>query len=273
MQAKNLIPRIRLALPVMLVMIMTSAAAEAQMNRADRVWIPEGSYHSVFPETKGEPVPVDSFMLEVFPVTNEQFLAFLENHPEWRKSQVPAVFAGPDYLRHWSSDLKPGSSPASQKDRPVTRVSWFAANAYCKAQNGRLPTLAEWEYAAMAMKMNSSQEWESFGSKLISWYSSVDASDPKPVGSTGIENRYGVQDLHGLVMEWVEDFRPPVADAISIDCGTAGRLEGDGTLYNYARVIRTLTRMSFKPQTSTGLIGFRCAYDTPIVNMQTEQMP
>lgn len=273
MQVINLIFRIRLTCLVVAAISITSISAEAQMNQVDRVWIPKGSYHSVFPEIKGEPVRVDSFLLDVVPVTNERFLEFLKDHPAWQKSSVPAIFAGPDYLRHWESDLKPGSSPATRKDRPVTRVSWFSANAYCKAQNGRLPTLAEWEYAAMKMELKTSQEWESLGAKLISWYSSVDAAHPKPVGTTGIKNQYGVQDMHGLVMEWVEDFSPPVADELSIDCGTAGRLQGEGSLYNYVRVIRTLTRMSFKPQTATSMLGFRCAYDSPILNEHTGQLP
>ncbi|MEX0895270.1 MAG: formylglycine-generating enzyme family protein [Balneolaceae bacterium] len=258
----NLISRIRLALLAIFVVITASGTVEVQMNRADRVWIPEGTFHSIFPETEGEPVPVDSFMMDRFPVTNEQYRMFLEDHPKWKKSQIPAVFAGSDYLKHWESDLEPGSEIASGTDRPVTRISWFASNAYCKAQGGRLPTLAEWEYAAMALNLESEQEWREMGSRLIGWYSAVNASLPEPVGSTGIINRYGVEDMHGLILEWVEDFKPPVADALSFDCGTAGRLQGDGTLYNYARVIRTLTRMSFKPQTVTSMIGFRCAYDS-----------
>jgi len=273
MQAIHPISRNRPVCLLVLLLYAVAVPAIAQEPRTERVWIPEGSYHSIFPEEEGEPVTVESFMLDVLPVTNEEYLKFLKENPKWRKSRIPQVFADPDYLRHWQSDLEPGSSVSSQADRPVTRISWFAGNAYCKAQGGRLPTLAEWEYAAMAMDFDSSQEWAELGSDLISWYSAVDASSPKPVGSSGIQNQYGVQDLHGLVLEWVEDFKPPVADNLSLDCGTAGRLQGDGSLYNYARMVRTLTRMSFKPQTTTAMIGFRCAYDEPVLNQRAEANP
>lgn len=244
-----------------IVLLVQGGSPVLAQSQSGPVLIPEGSYHSVFPEEKGKPVPVDSFELDKLPVTNAEFLTFVQKKPRWQKSQVPAVFAGSDYLRHWSGDLKPGGHPAAAADRPATRVSWYAASAYCREQGGRLPTLAEWEYAAMAMDFDTSREWNEFGHKLINWYSSVDTENPLPVGSSGVENRYGVQDMHGLVMEWVEDYRPPVADDLSMDCGTAGRLKGQGSQYNYARVIRTLTRINFKPHTTTGMIGFRCAYD------------
>lgn len=248
--------------------LLTQAGSQAlAQSQTGPALIPEGSYHSVFPEEQGKPVPVDSFLLDKLPVTNEEFLAFVQENPQWSKSGIPAVFAGPDYLRHWSEDFEPGSHPAAVPDRPATRVSWYAASAYCRDQGGRLPTLAEWEYAAMAMDFDTDNDWNQFGQKLVDWYSAVDTENPKAVGSTGIVNQFGVQDLHGLVMEWVEDYRPPVADEISIDCGTAGRLKGQGTQYNYARVIRTLTRMNFKPHTATGMIGFRCAYETSTTNI------
>lgn len=244
-------------------LVLLPQAGSSVLAQSNTALIPEGSYHSVFPEEEGKPVPVDSFLMDKLPVSNAEFLAFVQKQPRWRKSRVPAVFAGPDYLRHWSGDLDPGSHNAAAADRPATRVSWYAASSYCQKQGGRLPTLAEWEYTAMAMDFDAKEEWNNFGQKLIEWYSSVDTENPNPVGSSGIENRYGVKDMHGLVMEWVEDYRPPVADDLSMDCGTAGRLKGQGSQYNYARVIRTLTRMNFKPHTTTGMIGFRCAYDLP----------
>ncbi len=139
----------------------------------------------------------------------------------------------------------------------------YAANAYCGWKGGRLPTLNEWEYAAQNMDYDSPEEANQFSLDLIGWYSAVDANQTKPVGSTGIENRQGVKDMFGLIMEWVEDFKPPIATDLSLDCGTVGRMQGNSSMYGYAMSIRYITRMSFKATSTTGMLGFRCAYDSP----------
>lgn len=227
----------------------------------DRVVIPEGSFHSVLPEVEGEPISVESFSMDQTAVTNQDFLEFLHENQEWRRSQISTLFAGSDYLRHWDGDLNYGDENLYNK--PAVRVSWFAANAYCGWKGGRLPTTNEWEYSAQTMDFDTPAEADRFSSELIGWYSSVDANRTKEVGSTGIENRYGVKDQFGLVMEWTEDFKPPVGNDISLDCGTVGRMKGDATTYSYAMSIRYITRMSFSATSTTGMIGFRCAYDEP----------
>lgn len=222
--------------------------------------IPGGSFHSVLPEVVGEPIDVEAFRLDQKAVTNGQFLKFLNENPDWRRSTIPAIYAGNGYLRHWDGDLNFGDE--SKRNQPVTRVSWFAANAYCGWKGGRLPTLNEWEYAAQLMDHESAEAADQFSTRLIGWYSAVDANKAEPVGSTGIENRHGVKDMFGLVMEWVEDFQLPVGDEIELDCGTVGRMKGNNTIHSYAMSIRYITRMSFKPTSTTGMLGFRCAYDT-----------
>ncbi|WP_069131220.1 formylglycine-generating enzyme family protein [Rhodohalobacter halophilus] len=244
-------------IPVLTLLLLILAAGVQAQERA--VTIPEGSFHSVLPEVEGEPHQIDAFKLDTTAVTNGEYLQFLKANPEWRRSQISPLFAGSDYLRHWEEDLRIGDKESP--DQPVTRVSWFAANAYCGWQGGRLPTLNEWEFAAQAMDFENSTEANRFSSELIGWYSAVDTNSKSEVGSTGIENQYGVKDLFGLIMEWVEDFNPPVADDISLDCGTVGRMQGDPTVYSYAMSIRYITRMSFKPKSTTGMLGFRCAYD------------
>ncbi|MEX2457289.1 MAG: formylglycine-generating enzyme family protein [Balneolaceae bacterium] len=228
----------------------------AGQNRAE---IPGGSFHSVLPEVKGEPNEVELFHLDQTAVTNGQFLEFLKENPDWRRSYTPALYAENGYLKHWKSDLDYGDE--SLQGLPVTRVSWFAANAYCGWKSGRLPTLNEWEYAAQLMDHESAIEADQFSADLIGWYSAVDTDKTQPVASTGIENRHGVKDMFGLVMEWVEDFQPPIGEDISIDCGTMGTMKGDNSYYSYAMSIRYVTRMSFKPTSTTGMLGFRCAYN------------
>ena len=95
----------------------------------------------------GSPAParVAAFRLDVFPVTNGQFLDFVRQHPEWRRSRVKPLFADRGYLAKWRADLKLAEARAASE--PVTNVSWFAAEAYCEARGLRLPTTEQWEYA------------------------------------------------------------------------------------------------------------------------------
>lgn len=225
------------------------------------VRIPEGSFHSILPEVEGEPIEVKNFYMDAMAVTNADYLEFLMENPMWQRSVIPAVYADAGYLKHWENDLDPGIN--AKPDQAVTRISWFAANAYCRWAGGRLPTLNEWEYSAQLMDFESNEEMNKFANELMGWYSAVDVRNAKPVGSTGIENRHGIKDQFGLIMEWVEDFKPPLSSDISLDCGTVGRMQQLGNTYSYAASVRYITRMSFNPKTTTGMVGFRCAYDAP----------
>ncbi|MDR8390758.1 formylglycine-generating enzyme family protein [Aliifodinibius sp. S!AR15-10] len=252
----NIAPVNLLALVVAAMALSLAATARAQPRQ---VLVPSGSFHSVMPEVEGEPIRVASFYLDVTAVTNEQYEVFTAKHEQWQRGEVPAVFASSDYLKHWAA-----SGPDYEvigKNRPVTHVSWFAANAYCQSVGGRLPTLNEWEYSAQLMDFDSQSSVSQFAARLMSWYSSVDTKNSAAVGSTGIENRLGVKDQFGLIMEWVQDFKPPVADDLSLDCGTVGRMQQWGNAYSYAASIRYITRMSYSPTTATATMGFRCAYN------------
>ncbi|MDR9419917.1 formylglycine-generating enzyme family protein [Gracilimonas sp.] len=249
--------------------VMVALLPEIASSQTAKVLVPAGSYHSVLPEIPGEPVPVDSFYMDETAVTNEQFVEFLRDNPEWRRSRIPPVFTNDGYLREWKSDLDPGYENLGV-NRPVTRVSWYAANAYCADQGGRLPTLNEWEYSAQLMEFDSETEMNTFSSELINWYSGIDVKNLSEVGSTKIENTEGVKDQFGLVMEWVEDFKPIITDELSLDCGTVGRMNTLGSVYSYAASIRYITRMSFNAKITTGMVGFRCAYDEPIPTSQSE---
>lgn len=251
----NILP-VTIIPPLLVIMIVLHVASPTV---AQQVLVPSGSFHSVLPEVKGEPVSVDSFYLDVTAVTNEEFAEFIKDNRQWRRRMVPSIFANEGYLEHWNDNVPDYETTGPH--RPVTRVSWYAANEFCQWSGGRLPTLNEWEYSAQLMDFNSTEEMNRFSNRLIEWYSGVDTKNTAAVGSTGIENRYGIKDQFGLIMEWVEDYKPVVADDLSLDCGTVGRMQQLGNAYSYAASVRYITRMSFNPKSTTAMMGFRCAYD------------
>lgn len=88
----------------------------------------------------------------------------------------------------------------------MINVSWFAAQAYCRSLDKRLPTVAEWERVASASKTHADGRQEkSYHQRILEWYSQPSRKQLPEVGDKAA-NFWGVQDLHGLIWEWTEDF-------------------------------------------------------------------
>jgi formylglycine-generating enzyme required for sulfatase activity len=84
---------------------------------------------------------------------------------------------------------------------PVEGVNWYEAREYCEAAGGRLPTEAEWEYAA---RVGSSEQW--YGElDAIAWYSGNSDHQTQPVRLKQ-PNAWGLYDMLGNVKEWVADW-------------------------------------------------------------------
>lgn len=200
---------------------------------------------------------VASFQLDKFSVTNEDYLAFVKAHPEWRRSRIKRLFADTHYLEDWSSDI---SFKELGSKSPVTRVSWFAAMAYCESYGKTLPTTEQWEFTLF----DKGQHQEELKEKILSWYGQPNQRKLPPVGSTG-KNSYGIYDLSTLVWEWTQDFnsflsatdsRSPGGKESNLFCGSGSQM---GNLSDYAAFMRYSFRASLKANYTTANLGFRCA--------------
>ncbi|MBS2038859.1 formylglycine-generating enzyme family protein [bacterium] len=226
------------------------------------VRIPAGSYRAPYnlaPAQKRNrqivPARISRFWLQRYPVTNQQYLEFLQHHPEWRRSRIKRIFADEGYLNYWTGDL---SYPPKLAHSPVVCVSWFAARAYCRAQGQRLPTQQEWEFAAQPGSDRLRQqilEW--YGRPTPTWLPAVEGSRP---------NAYGACALHGLVWEWVEDFNSLLLTGESRgDSGLERDLYCAGGAVNsidpsdYATAMRFAFRSSLQARYTVSNLGFRTA--------------
>jgi formylglycine-generating enzyme required for sulfatase activity len=211
-------------------------------------------------------VSVKRFLLDVEPVTNEQFLEFVRANPRWQRSQVKRLFADENYLQHWGGDLELGTN--ARPRQPVTFVSWFAAKAYAQWKGKRLPALAEWEVTAAASPTQTDGAQDAvFQRAIFRWYASTTPVVLPDVGG-GSKNFWGACDLHGLVWEWVSDFNTATVTGDArgdtgldrqLFCGAGAT--GAKDVGNFPAFMRYGFRSSLKAAYTVHNLGFRCAKD------------
>lgn len=231
---------------------------------ADYVAIPAGSLTSVIANAdSNDAIRIENFALRATPVTNGEFSTFVNAHPEWRRNSIPSVFADRSYLHRWASPTSIGSS--LNERQPVTSVSWFAAQAFCESEGGRLPSWYEWEYVAAADEVRADARGDpKWRARILSWYSRNSESPVSTVG--GVANYYGIRDMHGLIWEWVDDFNALFISADSRNQGDPDKLKfcGAGAISlqdkeNFAILMRIALLSSLDGADTTDNLGFRCA--------------
>jgi formylglycine-generating enzyme required for sulfatase activity len=166
-----------------------------------------------------------------------------------------------------------GSNPSAYTgdQLPVENVAWSDAQAYCQAVDMRLPTEAEWEYAARGG--SPAQRYGPLAS--IAWYdssgNSIGGDNPHPVGQKQ-PNAYGLYDMLGNVQEWVADWYGPYTSAREVDPkgppvdedpqGSSGHRVVRGARSGYDAIAVTASLRDYaSPIFPTPYIGFRCVGD------------
>ena len=163
------------------------------------------------------------------------------------------------------SMAKQAISDVANPKRAATLISWFDAADYCGWQGKRLPTEAEWEFAAKGTKQRPYPWGSESPTRSMARFGgytrgSVDVSE-MPEGATP----EGIFHLAGNVAEWVQDWWQPDYYSASASQDPSGPTSGDykvirgGSWAQPAVEIGTTVRAFHNPNKGSGYIGFRCA--------------
>jgi formylglycine-generating enzyme len=300
---------------------------EFSMGGVNPVGMTDGGHEQMNDARPVHRVYVDGFFMDATEVTNAEFEKFVnatgyvtiaEKKPTRKEfPDAPAeslvagsvVFSPPaekvslnnymqwwNYIKgaDWKHPLGPGSNLKGKENYPVVHISWEDAEAYCKWAGKRLPTEAEWEFAARAGKAGNLYAWgnqlKPDGKYMANIFEgSFPDDDNGADGFKGIApvkqfspNAYGLYDIAGNVWEWCSDwYRPDYYETLA-EQGTVKNPQGPSDSYDpaepglkkkvqrggsflctdqYCTRYMVGTRGKGEYRSAANHIGFRCVMD------------
>ncbi len=194
-------------------------------------------------ETPAHSVSLASYYLDKTPVTNSQYAGFV---------RATNGQGAPDSIQ--------SEFPAGQDAWPVTNVSWHEASDYCQANGKRLPTEAEWEFAARGTDSRL-YPWGNEFTKGLANSTESGLNHPEPVGMrTAAASPFGVLGMSGNVWEWCEeDYIPYPGHRSDFSIPAAAKVIRGGSFESDKDHVTTTTRNLELASTHSPRIGFRCA--------------
>ena len=272
---------LRLLIIIFCLTVLPSESIYAQEQKFVKVksgWFVPGNPQGDSDEKNTKYIRIKSFCIGTTEVTNSEFAKFLNIKGNrkvgqesqyidlagaWQEQKCRIIFKTGKFI------VQPGF-----ENHPVCFVSWYGANAYCKYYGGRLPTEAEWEYAARGghfakikkLKPTNLQDFLQYaGSKqpdsTAYYFENSDMHSHKVAQKH--PNSLGLYDMSGNVSEWCSDIYDTDAyikhkrlNPVSTGKGKF-RVHRGGSWYNSTEMLRVCNRRASNPEKCSILVGFR----------------
>jgi len=265
-------PVITASLSLIVILVFTNRTTFA--NDIEFILIPGGEF--LMGSTKGNKdeqpvhtVSVDSFWISAYEITNKQYALFLNEYGKARDSLNRAMV----YEDKWGLRIikRTWYPQEGYDDHPAVCVTWYGAAQFCHSYGCRLPTEAEWEYAARG---GTTAEYHFGDSELqlgeYAWYQANSKvggfwgrRKSHPVGLKK-PNQFGLYDILGNIWEWCYDWyakdyylNSPVKNPPGPAAGKHKIIRG-GSWYYDAHSLRSANRNWHKPFNWLCNVGFRC---------------
>lgn len=231
------------------------------------------------------PATVNNFTLDRFEITVGRFRKFVDEYPENMPvagSGMHPAISGSGWNPSWNSylpisrgelilQLKCGApyetwtdSVGGHENRPINCITWYEAFAFCIFDGGRLPTEAEWNYAAAGGNEQREYPWSqpsiSYAHAVYDGLPIADVGSRAPTGN----GKWAQADLAGNVMEWVLDmYASPYVSSSCNNCanfsGSSRVLRGGSWLNSNTSDLSTWKRIGVFPFDRYDNVGARCA--------------
>lgn len=187
---------------------------------------------------------LSAFRIGRYLVTQAQYAAFLQAHPE-----IPVPYVDEDWARVYNWDPEQRTYPAGRSNQPVVLVTWDEAAAYCAWVGGRLPTQEEWERTARGVD-GRSYPWGETCTAAHANTRESGVGGPTPVGVfVEGESPSGALDMAGNVWEWTASDYDPHTKVLR------------GGAWNFtAESARTFVSERSRPHNRSHAISFRVVF-------------
>jgi formylglycine-generating enzyme required for sulfatase activity len=240
---------------------------DIQPIMSEMIVIPAGDYErgslsGARDEMPRHKIQLSPFAIDIHPVTNEQFVRFLEVMGGEKDAQ------NNDMIRLKESRIKKIGGrlviESGYSKHPVVGISWYGASAYAKWVGKRLPTEAEWEIAASSLKGSTYPTGETIEKSMANFF----ASDTTVIMSYP-PTELGLYDVAGNVYEWCHDwygynyYEASIQEPLNPQGPQQGvyRVLRGGCWKSLKEDLRVSHRHRNNPFASNSTYGFRCAAD------------